>query len=56
MTKNEIELIKTIQSSDDPLHVIYTAIEVFTLFLKQHEADQLQTSAYRLESDEIVAA
>ena len=56
MSQNEIELISVIQASGDPVDAIFTAIEVFTSFLKQCEEDQSPEAVCLPESAETAVA
>lgn len=50
MTRNEKELIALIRENDKPENAVLTAIEVFTAFLMQLEADQELPAVCPLES------
>ena len=50
MSTHEIELFKIINESKNPEQAVLTAIEVFTAFLEQHEADQAPLAVCPLES------
>lgn len=50
MTANEIELFNIVFENDHPEKAVMTAIEVFTAFLAQLEADQAPRPAGLQES------
>ena len=50
MSTQELELFKIIYENDNAEKAVLTAIEVFTAFLGQHEANQEQLAVCPLES------
>ena len=50
MSNTELELMSVIQKSEDPVEAIFTAIKIFSSFLKQCEADQLRQTVCLPES------
>ena len=50
MSTQELELFKIIYENDNAEKAVLTAIEIFTAFLGQHEANQEQLAVCPLES------
>lgn len=50
MSTQELELFKIIYENENPEKAVLTAIEIFTAFLEQHEADPTQPAVCPLVS------